>query len=79
MSWRDPRTFCTRKRRAYFLFQLATNGGNVSQATAAVKSKWKTIGPNRRTWYRLRSRDPEFADAWNKAIEIASKATARHS
>lgn len=60
----DARTNRTSQRaRALFIEELRKRG-NVSEAAAAA-----SIG--RRTAYELRERDPEFAAAWDEAVDAA--------
>jgi hypothetical protein len=60
------RTKLTAKKRQLFLEVLAKTG-NVSQAAEA-------IGVRRQTAYEHRAADPEFAKAWEAALEIAADA-----
>lgn len=61
------RTFCSKKRRAYFI-NVLTQTGSVSEAARATQTRWQRPGPTRRTWYRLRNRDLEFQAVWLQAL-----------
>jgi len=66
-KWVDNRTFCTVKRRKFFLNSLRETGC-VLDAVDAVQENWSRPGPATRTWYRLRQRDAVFRAEWELAI-----------
>lgn len=66
-KWVDNRTFCTAKRRKFFLASLRATGC-VLDAVEAVQENWSRPGPTTRTWYRLRQRDAVFRAEWELAI-----------
>jgi len=66
-KWVDNRTFCTLKRRRFFLSSLRQTGC-VLDAVEAVQENWSRPGPTPRTWYRLRQRDNVFRVEWDLAI-----------
>ena len=53
----------TLKKRAAFLEHLAKHG-NISAAA-------RSVGVDRRFWYRVKETDQEFAGAWDDAVEQA--------
>lgn len=59
----------TRERRVRFLRRLAESG-NVHAACAEV-------GLSRQSVYKLRRRDPQFAQIWKAALEAAREARVR--
>ena len=66
-EWVDKRTFCTAKRRRFFL-RVLRETGCVLDAVDAVQENWSRPGPVARTWYRLRKRDERFRAEWELAI-----------
>lgn len=61
----------TAKRRETFLAELARHG-NVTAASHAASPNAAKARLVRSTFYDLRKRDPEFKDAWDHAVDMAT-------
>lgn len=60
-------TKVTVERKAKFLAALAANGANVRRAA-------EVVGISRMHLYRLRAAEPDFAAAWNEALDLGTEA-----
>lgn len=60
-------TKVTARKKAEFLAALSANGANVTKAAA-------TTGISRVEWYRTRREEPDFAKAWEEALEHGTDA-----
>jgi len=61
------RTIRTPKKREAFLTELSSTNGNVSQACAAA-------GISRTAAYAWRTKDEDFATAWDDTVEASTEA-----